>query len=87
MIDHRIHPRIIGAKGRAIHKVMEDYKVDIRFAGREAEDKDLVIIRGKEDNVLDCKDHLLNLEEEYVRFSPFYDIRVSCVHVTFYIYH
>jgi hypothetical protein len=67
LIDYRVHPRIIGAKGRAIIKIMEDFKVDVRFAGPDAEDRDLVTITGLEDNVFDCKDHLQNLEEEYLQ--------------------
>lgn len=66
MIDHRVHPRLIGSKGRAISRIMEDYKVDIRMPGRDADDLDLVVISGKEDDVLDCRDYLLNLEDEYV---------------------
>ena len=65
-IDNRVHSRIIGAKGRAINKIMDEYHVDVRFPGRDSEDMDLVIITGPEEAVFDCKDHLQNLEEEYV---------------------
>ena len=65
-IDHRVHPRIIGAKGRGIRKIMEDYKVDLKFPRPDAEDPNLVTVSGPEDAVLDCKDYLLNLTEEYV---------------------
>lgn len=43
---------------------MDDFKVDIRFPKNQ--DDSLVVITGDEDNVLDAKDHLLNLAEEYV---------------------
>lgn len=43
---------------------MDDYRVDIRFP-KNNEDS-VVVIAGEEDNVLDAKDHLLNLAEEYV---------------------
>lgn len=66
-LDTRVHPRLIGARGRAIRKIMDDYKVDIKFPSRDSDNPDLVIITGSEDNVLDCKDHLLNLEEEYMQ--------------------
>jgi predicted PilT family ATPase len=66
-LDHRVHPRLIGGRGRAIRKVMDDYKVDIKFPSRDSDNPDLVLITGSEDNVLDCKDHLLNLEEEYLQ--------------------
>lgn len=65
-LDRRIHPRIIGSKGRAVRKLMDDYQVDIRFPRSDSADPDLVTITGPEDAVLDCKDHLLNLQEEYV---------------------
>ncbi len=65
-IDHRVHSRIIGSRGRAVRKIMDDFKVDIKFPRPSDPDPDLVTITGMEDNVWDCKDHLLNLEEEYV---------------------
>lgn len=67
-IDPRVHPRLIGPKGKTIRKIMEDYKVDIRFPKRgEAADESIVIIAGDEDNVFEAKDHLLNLAEEYMQ--------------------
>jgi hypothetical protein len=68
-IDHRVHSRIIGSRGRAVHKIMEEFHVDIRFPGRESDNPNLVVITGAEDAVMDCRDHLLNLEEEYVSWS------------------
>jgi len=70
-IDRAVHSRLIGSRGRAITKIMDEYKVDIRMPGRDAEDPDLVIISGREDDVLDCREHLLNLEEEYVCYPCF----------------
>ena len=66
IIDHRVHPRLIGQRGRAIRKIMDDYKVDIRFPRPDAADPDLVVITGNEDDVLDCREHILNIAEEYV---------------------
>jgi hypothetical protein len=63
-IDPRVHRRLIGLRGKNIRRIMDDYKVDIRFP-KNNEDS-LVVITGDEDNVLDAKDHLLNLAEEYV---------------------
>lgn len=67
-LDARIHSRLIGFKGRSIRKIMDEYSVDIRFPRREGGvDPNIVQITGLEDNVYDCKDHLLNLEEEYMQ--------------------
>jgi transcription antitermination factor NusA-like protein len=65
-IDQRVHPRLIGSRGRAIRQIMNDYKVDIKFS-RDGSDPDLVTITGIEENVTECIDHLLNLAEEYLQ--------------------
>ncbi|XP_072896689.1 high density lipoprotein binding protein a isoform X1 [Hemitrygon akajei] len=65
-LNHKVHARIIGARGKAIRKIMEDYKVDIRFPQSGAEDLDRVTVTGLPENVDEAIDHLLNLEEEYM---------------------
>ena len=64
-IDNRIHSRIIGQRGKSVRKIMENFKVDIRFP-RTQENPNVVAITGLEDDCDACKDHLLMLEEEYV---------------------
>lgn len=66
-VDSRIHPRIIGARGRGINKLMQDYNVDVRFPRPGDPDPNIVTISGSEDNVLDCKEALLNIEEEFLQ--------------------
>lgn len=68
-IDNRVHARIIGQRGRGIKKVMEDFKVEIKFpwAADRDENPDLVTIIGEAEAVSDAKDHLLNLQEEYLQ--------------------
>ena len=66
-VDRRIHPRIIGQKGRGVRKVQEQFKVDLRFP-RANDDPDIIVISGAEDDVYDCKEHLLNIEEEFVSY-------------------
>jgi len=61
-IDRRVHPRLIGAKGRAIRKIMDDFGVDIRFP----KDEDIVTVTGVQEKVEECVEHILNLEEEFV---------------------
>jgi len=67
-IDARVHSRLIGARGRNIRKIMEQFSVDIKFPRSTDPDPDIVTVIGAEDNVLDAKEHLLNLEEEYVSY-------------------
>ncbi|KAK7086534.1 hypothetical protein SK128_008145 [Halocaridina rubra] len=65
-IDSRIHSRLIGTRGRAIRKIMEEFKVEIKFP-RGDDNADSVTIIGAVENVEECKDHLLNLMEEYMQ--------------------
>jgi polyribonucleotide nucleotidyltransferase len=66
-IDSRVHSRIIGARGRSIRKIMDDYKVDIKFPRGEDTDANLVIITANDENVVDAKEHLISLEEQYLQ--------------------
>uniref|UniRef100_A0A672M2L1 Vigilin n=1 Tax=Sinocyclocheilus grahami TaxID=75366 RepID=A0A672M2L1_SINGR len=65
-LDRRVHARIIGARGKAIRKLMEEFKVDIRFPQPGSEDPSKVTVTGLPENVDNAIDHLLNLEEEYM---------------------
>lgn len=65
-INAAVHSRLIGSKGRNIRKIMEEFKVDIKFPRKTDPDPNIVTIVGTEENVADAKDRLLNLEEEYV---------------------
>ncbi|RLU24577.1 hypothetical protein DMN91_002666 [Ooceraea biroi] len=66
-INAAVHSRLIGAKGRNIRKIMEEFKVDIKFPRKTDADPNVVTIVGAEENVGDARDHLLNLEEEYMQ--------------------
>lgn len=65
-INAAVHSRLIGSKGRNIRKIMDEFKVDIKFPRKTDPDPNIVTIVGTEENVADAKDRLLNLEEEYV---------------------
>lgn len=64
-IDSRVHSRIIGGQGKALAKIQEKYKVEIKFSGRNS---DVVVVKGSDaDAIDDACDHLRNLEEEYLQ--------------------
>lgn len=65
-IDRRVHSRMIGSKGRFVRKIMEKYEVEIRFPRESDPDPNVVIIYGEEEKVIECKDYLLCLEEDFV---------------------
>ncbi|XP_034942001.1 vigilin [Chelonus insularis] len=66
-IDSSVHSRLIGARGKNIRRIMEEYKVNIKFPRKTDADPDLVTIYGTEENVVDAREHLLNLEYEYLQ--------------------
>ena len=74
-IDHRVHSRLIGARGKAIAKVMERFHVDIRFP--RDKQSNTVTITGMEENVEDAKEHLVTMAEDYVSWPP--DVACVCV--------
>ncbi|KAJ8878272.1 hypothetical protein PR048_018849 [Dryococelus australis] len=76
-VDARVHSRLIGTRGRSIRKIMEQYSVDIRFPRNTDPDPNIVTIIGNEENVLDAKDYVLNLEEEYLQDISEVELRDS----------
>lgn len=66
-LDHRIYPRLIGQRGRNIRKIMDDYKVEVVFPRPEDANQNAVTLIGSDDNVIECKNYILNLEEEYMQ--------------------
>jgi polyribonucleotide nucleotidyltransferase len=69
-IDHRVHSRLIGQRGKAIAKVMEQYKVDIRFPKDKG--TDIVTVTGLEENVMDARDEILSRADDFME-----DVRVK----------
>ncbi|KAL6108461.1 hdlbp [Pungitius sinensis] len=65
-LDSRVHARIIGARGKGIRKIMDEFKVDLRFPQSGSADPNLVTVTGRPELVDEAIDHLLNLEEEYL---------------------
>ncbi|XP_010785840.1 vigilin-like, partial [Notothenia coriiceps] len=65
-LDSRVHARIIGARGKGIRKIMDEFKVDLRFPQSGSADPNVVTVTGRPELVDEAIDHLLNLEEEYM---------------------
>jgi len=66
-LDARVHSRLIGTRGRSIRKIMDEFNVEIKFPRSSDPEPDLVVISGAEADCEEAKDHLLNLEEEYLQ--------------------
>lgn len=65
-IDHRVHSRLIGAKGRNIRRLMEQHKVEIKFPRPEDPNKNLVQVTGAEEDVEEALDYLKQFEDEHL---------------------
>ena len=65
-VDARVHPRLIGSRGRNIRTIMTKFNVDIKFPRQGDADPNIVTISGLPEHVEAAKDHVLTLEEEYV---------------------
>ena len=65
-LDARVHRRIIGGRGKGVAKIMEKFKVMVKFPKEGDVEQNVVQVSGKEEDVEAAKDHILNLEEEYV---------------------
>lgn len=68
-VDARVHPRLIGGRGKSIKRIMDQFGVDVKFPRGSDSDPNIITISGSAENVDAAKDHILNLEEEYVSMS------------------
>ncbi|RZF47323.1 hypothetical protein LSTR_LSTR012609 [Laodelphax striatellus] len=76
-VDARIHPRLIGARGRAIRQLMNQFQVEVKFAKATDPDPNIVIISGQQDNVANARDHLLELADDYMQDIADYEFEQS----------
>ncbi|VDK31413.1 unnamed protein product [Gongylonema pulchrum] len=67
-LDSTIHPVIIGHRGRNLKRLMDEFKVELRFPRSTDPDPNLVVVAGKdEDLVYDCIEQLRAQEEEFLQ--------------------
>lgn len=63
-LDQRIHSRIIGAQGKALARLTDKYKVEIKFQ----RNSNVVMVKGRDMELIEeACDQLKNLEEEYLQ--------------------
>lgn len=66
-VDARLHSRLIGARGRNLRKMIDQFKVDFEFPRGSDPDPNIVTLVGPAENIDECKEYLLNLVEEYTQ--------------------
>ena len=66
-MDPRIHPRLIGARGKSLRALMAQFPgVDVRFPGTGSEDSSMVSVSGPPKVVEACEDRLRAMADEFV---------------------
>ncbi|XP_031527372.2 vigilin-like isoform X2 [Vicugna pacos] len=65
-LNNQVCGHIIGLHGKAIHKIMNQFQVDIYFSPRGIQDANIITVTGLPNNVKKAIDHILSLEEHYL---------------------
>lgn len=66
-VDNRIHSRLIGTRGKNIKRLMDQFKVDIKFPKvQNGENPDIVTITGAKENVEECKEHIQEMADSFL---------------------
>ncbi|OBS80603.1 hypothetical protein A6R68_21195, partial [Neotoma lepida] len=64
-LNYQVRGNIIGCRGKTIHKIMDQYQVDIRLPPKGSYNPNITLT-GLPDNVQKAIDHILNLEKYYL---------------------
>lgn len=65
-IASQVHPRLIGAQGRAVKKLMEDFKIRVKFARQGDPNPNAVTLFGRQDCIKAAKKHMIELADHYL---------------------
>lgn len=65
-IPSQVHPRLIGGQGRAVKKIMEDFKIAVKFARQGDLNPNSVTLSGRADCILAAKNYMLKLADQYM---------------------
>lgn len=68
-IASQVHPRLIGTQGRAVKKLMEDYKVRVKFARQGDPNPNAVTLFGRLDCIAAAKKYMVELADHYLSSS------------------
>ncbi|EGW13896.1 Vigilin [Cricetulus griseus] len=65
-LNHQVCANIIGFGGKSIHKIMEQFQVDIRVPSKGSCSNSSIIVSGSSCNVQDAIDYILTLEKHFL---------------------
>nr|XP_048273945.1 vigilin-like [Myodes glareolus] len=83
-LNHQVRDNIFGFGGKVIHKIMDQFQVDIRLPPKGSWNSNITVI-GLSDNVQDAIDHIHDLEKYYLstimRYeSPLDNLKNTCLY-------
>ncbi|CAH6780429.1 vigilin [Phodopus roborovskii] len=64
-LNYQVRGNVIGFRGKTIHKIMDQYQVDIRLPPKGSYNPNITLT-GLPDNVQRASEHILNLEKYYL---------------------
>lgn len=65
-IPSQVHPRLIGAQGRAVKKLMDEFKVNVKFARQGDPNPNSVTLIGSSSAIAAAKNHMIKLADQYM---------------------
>jgi len=65
-ISSQVHPRLIGAQGRAVKKLMDDYKIAVKFARPGDPNPNAVTLLGRQQNINAAKAHMQKVANQFL---------------------
>lgn len=71
------HPKIIGRRGAVITQLRQDYDVNIQLPKKDDKDDGSISIMGYEKNVLEAKEAILKIVNEFVSILLFFWLSTS----------
>lgn len=64
-IPNQMHPRLIGVQGRVVKKMMDEFKINVKFARQGDPNPNAVVLIGSASSILAAKNHMLKLVNQY----------------------
>ncbi|KAH0503953.1 Vigilin [Microtus ochrogaster] len=70
-LNHHVCANIIGFGGKSIHKIMEQFQVDIRVPSKVTRTNSTIIVSGSPCNVQDAINYILTLEKHFLSVGKY----------------
>lgn len=68
-IPNQVHPRLIGAGGRAVKKLMDDYNISVKFARPGDPNPNAVTLYGSQKNIDSAKSYMQKTSDQFMTMA------------------